>query len=177
MILLTLLGGATHTGPDDQAPPLGHQHTVGGGLAIIPEPEVPAGGVFGQFVKGVGLPESGRSAEKQPYIGWFRRFPRDGPSLFFTVGDGQLRADEPPEAGSAWVFLLEGDSPSPGMQAHHIDRGIMADALPAYSPDIRSSSGAARLGKGRCCQARGPRTPTGRDSTTAIAARRSRVAR
>ena len=115
MILLTLLGGATHTGPDDQAPPLGHQHTVGGGLAIIPEPEVPAGGVFGQFVKGVGLPESGRSAEKQPYIGWFRRFPRDGPSLFFTVGDGQLRADEPPEAGSAWVFLLEGDSPSPGM--------------------------------------------------------------
>jgi hypothetical protein len=31
-------------GRDDQAPPLSHQHTADGALAIIPEPECPNGG-------------------------------------------------------------------------------------------------------------------------------------
>jgi len=81
------------------------------------------------------MPRSGLSAEKQPRVEWYRRFPRDGPSLFFTACSGHLCADASPEAGSARVLLLEGNRPPPRMQAHHPDGGLMANALPACCPD------------------------------------------
>jgi hypothetical protein len=48
--LITRLGLVCRASPlvdgrrDDQAPPLGQQHTVGGALGIIPEPECPTEG-------------------------------------------------------------------------------------------------------------------------------------
>lgn len=57
------------------------------------------------------------------------------PSLFLTSVDCHLCADASPEAGCTCVFLLKGDPPSPGVQAHCRHGCITADALPARCPD------------------------------------------